>query len=205
MDLQRSAQKDIRCEHCETAVIQRHCELCHVNLCIACIGKHVSDDYDKHKVVPFKEQKSTLIFPKCITHRTKKCYLQCWKCNIPVCSLCPATKKHKKHTFFPLSEVYNQKKKFISNEKKELQDLSPTYKAIVNDVEKQISNLDGDYGKLADLVTNHGNEWHREIDRVTKKMKNEFYEMKSKHRCLLKNIWIKSNRYSLVLIESCVL
>ncbi|XP_061186875.1 uncharacterized protein LOC133195003 [Saccostrea echinata] len=186
MDPRYSGQDVIRCDLCETAVVQMHCDFCHVNLCVACIGKHVSDDYDKHKVVPFKQRKSTLIYPKCATHQTKSCDLHCRECNIPVCSLYTVSNEHEKHKFLVLSEIYGEKKKSVRKDLTELENnLSPTYKTIVIDIETQMASLDGDYGKLTEIVTKRGEEWHREIDRVTQEKKIEIHEMKNKHLGIL--------------------
>ncbi|XP_062602488.1 uncharacterized protein LOC134264208 [Saccostrea cucullata] len=186
MDPQHSAQDVIRCDLCETAVVQMHCDLCDVNLCIPCIGRHVSDDYDKHKVVPLKQRKTTLIFPKCTIHQTKYCELQCKECNIPVCSVCTTSTQHKKHDFLLLTEILDAKKKFVTKDAKEIESsLLPTYKTLEIDIETRISSLDGDYRNLTELVTKHGEEWHKEIDKIIEEMKKEINEMKGKHKSIL--------------------
>ncbi|XP_061187659.1 uncharacterized protein LOC133195748 [Saccostrea echinata] len=187
MDPQKKAQDVVRCDLCKTAVVQMHCDFCDVNLCITCIGKHVSDDYDKHKVVPFQQRKTTLIYPMCTIHPTKSCELQCKECNIPVCTICAATIQHKKHDLLLLTEIYDAMKKSIRNETTEIENnLLPTYESLAIDIETQMSSLDSDYGNLADLVTKHGEDWHKEIDRITEEMKNEINEMKGKHKSILK-------------------
>uniref|UniRef100_K1QX55 Uncharacterized protein n=1 Tax=Magallana gigas TaxID=29159 RepID=K1QX55_MAGGI len=61
----RSSAKDVpRCDLCETDIVQNYCDFCHANLCTPCVGKHISDGYDKHKIVPFQKRGSTLIYPK---------------------------------------------------------------------------------------------------------------------------------------------
>ena len=89
MDPRSSAQDVHRCDLCETAIVHSYCDFCHVNLCIPCIGRHISDGYDKHKIVPFQERRSTLIYPKCETHPQKNCEFQCEDCgNSFLCSSC---------------------------------------------------------------------------------------------------------------------
>ncbi|XP_055999426.1 E3 ubiquitin-protein ligase Midline-1-like [Ostrea edulis] len=187
MDPHRSAQDVVRCDLCETAIVQMYCDFCHVNLCIACIGKHVADDYQKHIVVPFQKRKSTLIYPKCSTHQNKVCELRCKECDMFVCSLCTAADKHKGHTFLILSEIYNKRKADITKDSEEIENIiSPTYEDMATDLETQIANLDGEYVKFTTVVTKHGEEWHKEIDNVINKMKNEIEEMKIKHLEILK-------------------
>ncbi|XP_061186564.1 uncharacterized protein LOC133194675 [Saccostrea echinata] len=187
MDLQCSAQVVIRCDLCETAGVQMLCDFCHVNLCIACIGKHVSDGYEKHKVVPFKVQKSTLIYPRCTMHPTKSCDLQCKECNISVCSFCSESKQHEEHDLVHLSEIFAAKKVFIENDETELEKyISSTYRTIVIEIEAQMARLHGDYEKLTEFVTERGKQWHRAIERVTKEMVVEINEMKGRHQSILK-------------------
>ncbi|XP_056005256.1 uncharacterized protein LOC125659661 [Ostrea edulis] len=187
MDPLHSAQDAVRCDLCETAIVQMYCDLCHVNLCIACLGKHVADDYDKHKVVPFHTRKSTLIYPKCSTHQTENCKLQCKECDVFVCLLCAAEDKHKGHTFSILSEIYNKRKADITKDSEEIINIiSPTYEEMAIDLETQITNLDREYVKFTTVVTKHGEEWHKEVDNVINKVENEIEEMKIKHLGILK-------------------
>lgn len=71
MDPRSSAQDVHRCNICETAMVHSCCDFCQVNLCKPCVVDHISEEYDKHKIVPFKEGRSTLIFPKCGMHKHK--------------------------------------------------------------------------------------------------------------------------------------
>ncbi|XP_061168970.1 uncharacterized protein LOC133178242 [Saccostrea echinata] len=68
MDPHTSAQDVMRCDLCETAVVQMHCDTCLVNLCTACVGKHmISDESEDHKVVKFQSRKSIPLYPGSIT------------------------------------------------------------------------------------------------------------------------------------------
>ncbi|XP_065929371.1 E3 ubiquitin-protein ligase TRIM71-like isoform X1 [Magallana gigas] len=187
MDPRSSAQDVHRCDLCETAIVHSYCDFCHVNLCKPCVVDHISDGYDKHKIVPFQERRSTLIYPKCGTHPHKNCDLQCKNCNdIFVCSSCAASETHKGHIFVEVSEVYTIKKNAIADEANKLENLiSPTYEEIALDLENQLANLDGGYEKLTTAMSKHGEQWHREIDIVINKMKTEISEIKVKHRDIL--------------------
>ncbi|XP_065929366.1 uncharacterized protein [Magallana gigas] len=187
MDPRSSAQDVHRCDLCETAIVHSYCDFCHFNLCKLCIADHISDGYDKHKIVPFQERRSTLIYPKCGTHSHKNCDLQCKNCNdIFVCSSCTASETHKGHIFVEVSEVYTTKKNAIADEANKLENLiSPTYEEIALDLENQLANLDGGYEKLTTAMSKQGEQWHREIDIVVNKMKTEISEIKVKHRDIL--------------------
>ncbi|XP_065940227.1 uncharacterized protein [Magallana gigas] len=184
MDPRSTAQDVHRCGLCETAILHSYCDFCHVNLCKPCIGEHISDGYDKHKIVPFQERRSTLIFPKCEMHPQKNSEFQCKDCNnIIVCSSCAVSKQHKGHDFVEITEVYKTKKEVIEKDTKELENnISPTYEEIALEVENQLANLDGGYDKIRTTISKHGEEWHKEIDIVINKVKTEISEIKVKHR-----------------------
>ncbi|XP_065929906.1 uncharacterized protein [Magallana gigas] len=187
MDPHSSAQDVHRCDFCETAIVYSYCDFCHVNLCKPCVVDHISDGYDKHKIVPFGERRSTLIYPKCGTHPHKNCDLQCKNCNdIFVCSSCTASQTHKGHIFVEVSEVYTTKKNAIADEANKLENLiSPTYEEIALDLENQFASLDGGYEKLTTAMSKQGEQWHREIDIVINKMKIQISGIKVKHRDIL--------------------
>ncbi|XP_062599995.1 uncharacterized protein LOC134261584, partial [Saccostrea cucullata] len=183
----RLSAQDVINVYCETAEVQMYCDFCHVKLCKPCIGEHIADEYEKHKIVLFQKKKSTLIYPKCATHPTKTCDLQCKECDIHVCPSCFTSSQHKGHSFLELSEIYNSKKKDIAKDTEELQHIiSPTYEEITNDLETQIANFEGEYKKLKTAVTEYGKQWHREIDNVIIAMKKEIKSLKRKHFDILK-------------------
>ncbi|XP_062596651.1 tumor susceptibility gene 101 protein-like isoform X1 [Saccostrea cucullata] len=92
-----SAQDILLCDLCQTDALQSYCELCNVNLCINCVGKHLSDSSKRHNVVPYRHKTSTPHYPKCSNHKHKNCELYCEKCKIPVCTSCLSSRKHKGH------------------------------------------------------------------------------------------------------------
>ncbi|XP_052677402.1 uncharacterized protein LOC128158562 [Crassostrea angulata] len=183
MDPRSSAQDIHRCDLCETAIVHSYCDFCHVNLCKTCVVDHISGEYDKHKIVRFQDRRSTLIYPKCVTHTHKNCKYQCKNCgNIFVCSSCTASEQHRGHIFVDILEVYKAKKEVIEKDTEKLQDLiTPKYEEIALDVENQLASLDGGYEKLTTEILKQGKEWHREIDIVINKMKTELSEIKVIH------------------------
>ncbi|XP_052676186.1 uncharacterized protein LOC128157653 [Crassostrea angulata] len=187
MDPRSSAQDVHRCDLCETAIVHSYCDFCHVNLCKPCILDHILDEYDKHKIVPFQERRSTLVYSKCRTHPQKNCDLLCKNCNnLFVCSSCTASEQHRGHIFVDVTEVYKTKKNNIEKDTEELENLiSPKYKEIAIDLENQLANLDGGYEKLTTTMSKQGEQWHREIDIVINKMKTEISEIKVKHKDIL--------------------
>lgn len=57
MDAHNSAQDVYQCVLCETAIEHSYCDLCNVSLCKLCISDHISDGFEKHKIVPIKERR----------------------------------------------------------------------------------------------------------------------------------------------------
>jgi streptogramin lyase len=191
MDPRRSAQDLLPCDLCLKDMVQKYCDICHVRICRACVGEHIEDNYDKHKVVPYPDRKSTLIYPKCRKHKTEECKFHCKECDMPVCSFCgdnlASSDEHKGDTFLLLSEIFSERKADITKDSEEIENaIAPTYEEMVTNLETDIANLDGNYAKLTSVVTEHGEDWHKEIDNAINIMKNEIEEMKIKHLDILK-------------------
>ncbi|XP_062576440.1 uncharacterized protein LOC134238331 [Saccostrea cucullata] len=180
MDPRTSAQDVMRCDLCETAVVQMHCDTCLVNMCKACVGEHISTDESKdHKIVKFQSRKSTPLYPGCATHDKERCEMYCKQCDIPVCNTCIASDQHLGHKFFTILQILNEKKNKIIKEHTELKEtIYPTYQDIASDVQNRMSQLEKEYGDLSTAITKHGEDWHREIDKLVKKLKAEVDEMK---------------------------
>ncbi|XP_062591581.1 uncharacterized protein LOC134253081 [Saccostrea cucullata] len=181
MDPRTSAQDVMRCDLCETAVVQMHCDTCLVNLCTACVGKHmISDESKDHKVVKFQSRKSTPLYPGCNTHSKERCKMYCKQCDIPVCISCIESNQHLGHELSNLLRILDEKKDIFKKERNELNDtIYPTYQDIASDVQNRMSQLEKEYGDLSTAITKHGEDWHREIDKLVKKLKAEVDEMKN--------------------------
>ncbi|XP_062571646.1 E3 ubiquitin-protein ligase TRIM71-like [Saccostrea cucullata] len=181
MDPRTSAQDVMRCDLCETAVIQMHCETCLVNLCKACVGEHISTgEYKDHKIVKFHDRQSTPLYPRCTTHAKERCEMYCKQCDIPVCLSCLASKQHLGHELSKVLQVLEEKKDIIVKERNELIDtIYPTYQDIASNVQNRMSQLEKEYGDLSTAIIKHEEDWHREIDKLVKKLKAEVDEMKN--------------------------
>ncbi|XP_062600326.1 tripartite motif-containing protein 72-like [Saccostrea cucullata] len=188
MDPRYSAQDILLCDLCQTAALQSHCELCQINLCKACVGEHLSDSSLKHEVVPYKHRKSTpnVYYPNCPNHTTEHCELYCEKCDIPVCSTCISSGKHKGHDLADALQKLSSKTKDLENDLKDLEKkILPTLEEITSDLRSEKVNLEKHYEKLTTAVTKQGEDWHREINTIVNKRKSEIDEMKTKHLAAL--------------------
>ncbi|XP_062621609.1 tripartite motif-containing protein 3-like [Saccostrea cucullata] len=182
MDPRYNSQNIPLCDLCQTAALQSHCELCHVNLCLLCVGKHLSDSSKRHHVVPYKLKTSTPKYPKCPNHNQKHCELYCEKCDIPVCSTCISSGKHKRHDLSDIVQLLRLKINDLQESLKELEkDICPKYEEIKLHLKSEKVNLEKHYKQLTTAVTKQGEDWHREINIIVNKQKSEIDEMKTKH------------------------
>lgn len=72
MDPEYSFEDVVQCDFCETPGPPLHCDICEVNLCKACTGKHLFDESKKHVMGPFKlKRRATKCISKCPKHTTE--------------------------------------------------------------------------------------------------------------------------------------
>lgn len=102
-----------RCCLCEIAIAQQHCDVCHFYLCKICVGKHISDEYYNHQIVPFEQRLRTLVYEKCELHSNEACELRCQSCDLVVCELCAASHKSKGHEIITLESIYEKRKRTL--------------------------------------------------------------------------------------------
>ncbi|XP_055999008.1 uncharacterized protein LOC130047658 [Ostrea edulis] len=182
MHPRRSAQEVLLCDLCETIPLQSHCELCNINLCVNCAVKHLSDSSKRHNVVPFLQRKVTPNYPKCPKHPEKHCELHCEECNIPVCSTCVSSGKHKGHDMSDILEKLSAKTESLQKDLKELETrIYPRYEEMASDVQTEKAELETKYGKLITIADQQGEILHREITAIVNRRKSAIAEMKTKH------------------------
>ncbi|XP_062585606.1 uncharacterized protein LOC134247263 [Saccostrea cucullata] len=185
MDPRYCAQDILICDLCENHVVQSHCEFCHVNLCKACVGEHLSDSTTKHRVVPYTERTSTPNYPKCSKH-SKNCELYCEQCDSPVCSTCISTGNHRGHHLSDVLQKLSSKIKDMEKELKELETIIyPKYEEITSGIKSWKDKLETHYRKLTTAVTKQGEELHRKINIIVANQKFKINEMKTKHMAAL--------------------
>ncbi|XP_048752937.2 E3 ubiquitin-protein ligase TRIM71-like [Ostrea edulis] len=182
MHPRRSAQEVLLCDLCETVPLQSHCELCNINLCVNCAGKHVSDSSKRHNVVPFLHRKSTPNYPKCPKHADKHCEMYCEKCDIPVCITCVTSGKHKGHDISNILEKLGSKTESLQKDLEELESrIYPRYEEMASDVQTEKAVLESKYGKLTTDADEQGEALHREVTAIVNQRKSAISEMKTKH------------------------
>ncbi|XP_061180578.1 E3 ubiquitin-protein ligase TRIM71-like [Saccostrea echinata] len=182
MEPLKRAQVLLQCDLCQSDSLQSHCEFCQVNLCKACVGEHLSDSSQRHNVVPYKYRSSAPYYPKCPDHTNTHCEFYCEICDVPVCSTCISSDKHKGHTFTDVLKKVRSKKKELEKDLEELEKrIYPAYEEITLDLNSEKVNFENHYKNLTTAVTKQEKNLHREISIIVNKQKSEIDEMKNKH------------------------
>ena len=112
-----SLQDVIRCDLCETPLPPKHCDICHIHLCEACVGKHLTYESKDHYIVPFKLRRITR---KCTKHSTEVCTQLCTTCYIPVCQLCAASSEHEQHENEDILTLFETKRELMQTDLQEI-------------------------------------------------------------------------------------
>lgn len=98
-----------------------------------------------------------------------------------------SSNSHKGHDLVHLSQVNLTTKQSVRKDARELKNIiSPTYDAIVSELESQVAGLDNAYDEVIFSIIQHGEKLHKEVDNVIGNMKNELNEMKNSHHDILK-------------------
>ncbi|XP_052690716.1 uncharacterized protein LOC128168577, partial [Crassostrea angulata] len=177
------AQDVLRCHLCETPGPPMYCDICHIHLCVVCVGKHLLDESKEHKVVPFKKRG---LNPKCSKHSTQLCDLHCEQCNIPICVECVSSGEHLGHKQVGILIILDTKREALKKDLQELEDtIYPKYQEIASNIPVQKTDLNKNSKKLTTALNKHGEDLHREIDIAIKKLKSDVDEMESKHLVVL--------------------
>ncbi|XP_062587158.1 uncharacterized protein LOC134248790 [Saccostrea cucullata] len=123
-------QDIIRCQLCSNPV-EHHCNLCHVELCLSCIPKHMADKSRRHEVVEYTFRKEhSVILPSCLIHKKYQCETYCKNCEIPICLQC-LMDSHKKHEFTNINYIIQEHKQNIISDTEELENtIDPKYRNI---------------------------------------------------------------------------
>nr|XP_034332863.1 uncharacterized protein LOC105339745 isoform X3 [Crassostrea gigas] len=179
MDRRTRAQDVLRCHLCETPGPPMYCDICHIHLCVACVGKHLLDESKEHKVVTFKKRGFA---PECSKHSKKLCELYCEQCNIPICVQCVSCGEHLGHKAVEIFKSLETKKELLQRDLQELEKLIyPKYQEIASNIPVQKTDLNKNSKKLTKALDKHGEDLHREIDIAIQKLKSDVDEMESKH------------------------
>ena len=183
MDPQYSLQDVIRCDLCETPVPPKHCNFCHIHLCEACVGEHLSDESKDHYIVSFNLR---AILPQCSTQIVnvliRLCTQICKTCNIQVCSLCSRTAfiKHVWHEKEDLltNRIFETKEELMLKDSQDLENsIYPQYQEAAKNIPIQKDEIRQHSQKLITALDEQGKALHTEIDTVIQGMKSKIKDI----------------------------
>lgn len=178
MDPRRSGQDVLRCDLCENPGPSMYCDVCHINLCKACVGEHLSDESIEHRVVPFRKRGSTLT---CLKHSPKICELHCQACERPICSLCVSSGDHEQHKKTDILKRFESKKLEIKIDLQELEyHIYPKYQKFASKIPVQKDKVKENSQKLKSKISKQREILHREIDIFIDKQNSRVDEIDSK-------------------------
>nr|XP_022297221.1 uncharacterized protein LOC111106719 [Crassostrea virginica] len=174
-----SLQDVIRCDLCETPVPPKHCDICNIHLCEACVREHFSDESKEHYIVPFKLRGIT---PQCTKHSTEVCTQLCTTCKTPVCPLCVASSEHKQHEKKDILTLFEAKRKLMQNDLQDLEkSIYPRYQEAATNIPVQRADVNKRSQKLTTALDKQGEALHTEIDTIIQRMKSEIDDMDAQH------------------------
>ena len=179
MDPEFIPQDLIRCGLCETPIPPMHCDICHINLCNACVVDHLSDESKDHKVVSFNKRGSTINYPKCQKHSQKICEVYCRHCNVPICASCVSSGDHDQHEKVDILKIVINRKKVIETDLRELKE--SIYARYEEAASKIPTHLRSHSKKLTWALDKQREVLYAEIDTIIQEIKSEIDDMDAHH------------------------
>ena len=156
-------QDIIRCQY-----VEHHCNFCHVDLCVNCVSKHLTDKSKRHEIVDFIHKKEELILPEYISHDNKLCEVYCNDCLEPKCVLCVTT-THNKHDIIDIKIIIENLKKRIAADVEELENIiRPKYKKGLD-----IGNNSAEFDKIMNAIQDEEENICKVVQEIGSQLKDE--------------------------------
>nr|XP_034327004.1 uncharacterized protein LOC117689527 isoform X1 [Crassostrea gigas] len=183
MESRNEAQHSVECDLCQQPV-SFFCRRCGVNLCDTCIAIHLRvKSKNGHDIVDYtsKDDDDTC---HCDSHPQNDCSAYCKTCDAPICILCVSI-KHKSHEMSELSDKIEELLKVIAKENDRLQSSKHELVKILDHTTKMLSSISLYYKQRKDEVTARGEEWHKQIEKIVKKLHQDLDDMQKEHEAVL--------------------
>ncbi|XP_061186614.1 E3 ubiquitin-protein ligase TRIM36-like [Saccostrea echinata] len=184
------AQDLITCSLCQNKV-DFSCNTCRVQLCCACVGKHmISTSSENHDLVKYSLKYETIQNPQCPTHTHQKCGIYCKQCETPVCDKCVVSTFHKNHDFVEIKDIYHAKKNIIKHDTTILKEkIAPEYDKVVEQLEEWVNDIPKNNVILKSKVHLRRKALHEFVDKIVNERISEIDNMEQKNaKSLKKNL-----------------
>ncbi|XP_061186636.1 uncharacterized protein LOC133194746 [Saccostrea echinata] len=180
------AQEVITCDICLKATPQKFCNNCQVNLCKACVNKHLDGKKCRtHEIVLFQDR-NELMFPQCSLHPNQICEAHCQFCEIPVCMKC-VIKSHSHHKLMEIAQLVCLKRDEIRSDMEELRKVViPRCKQENEEIVSKISKAQVKYEQIHREAEIQRRIWHQEVDGFFNKVKSKIHSDREKYIATLK-------------------
>lgn len=175
MDSWSSAQDAVYCGLCETALVQMYCDTYLINLCTACMGKHVIMDKSRgHQVGIFQSRTSGQHPNKCPSHSDQNCNSFCNQCQCPICSICIDSGCHLNHNVEDIHKILKFRKKKAARDQRLLNSLIlPSLQTMAQKIQNEFDYVEKEYEKVARAIERHGEIKRSEIKSTVNKLKQK--------------------------------
>nr|XP_022292427.1 uncharacterized protein LOC111103438 [Crassostrea virginica] len=178
-----SCQDIQRCQVCEDKIAEFFCTYCETKLCKKCVGTHLAEDPEKHRIVKLLDKYTTLALPICDKHSQERCKNYCQQCDFAVCSSCVSSKSHERHKFLTIVDIFKRKKEVIKNDSDELeQEILPSYEEIVKQVKFNGEKVQETFEDVLNDIEKQRKIWHQEIDLIVNALKDDVGCMRKAHK-----------------------
>lgn len=173
MDPEYSLQDIVRCYLCETPSSILYCIFCNKYVCKSCKEYHCSSESKVHKLVSLSKKQG------CQEDSCKLCESFCNQCGIPVCEDC-VSPNHENHETVDITERLEKKKDDLQRDIQQLEKyFLPIFQSEASEIKKQKIDIYSNSQKLKTEFYKHGEDMHREIDIIIRKLKADLDEINS--------------------------
>lgn len=106
--------------------------------------------------------------------------MHCEQCDIPICTLCIASKEHQTHNVDDIMNSLVKRKTVLQKILQELEiSIFPEYQEIASSISVQRADLNENTQKMTTAIDKHGENLHKEIDIFIEKLKSDLNEIDS--------------------------
>ncbi|XP_052699400.1 uncharacterized protein LOC128176919 [Crassostrea angulata] len=164
MDSRSWATGVLRSHLCETTATPMYCEICDIQLCNDCVGKHLSDQSKDHNVVPFGKKVST---PKCQKHSSF---------DFLNCATCASSEEQQGQR-----SIETMKNVILKDLEELKKTIYPKYGKMESYILDQQTDMNINSQNLTQEIDQHGKRFVEEINTIIQELKSDLHEMELNH------------------------